>query len=138
MLSDDCDLEQKTLSLNNPVYLNICDNVEKIKNFYTDLLGLRETAYSENNFIEYVKDGKTIMFYQNDKAFSRIPETKRDNKKFNWCIKGDSDLFLRVFKILNKRPQLNENEGYLSLDISDPMDNKVIIYLESEKALKKA
>lgn len=139
MLSDDCDMGQRTLSINNPIYFNICDNVEQIKDFYTNLLGLKETAYSENTYIEYVKDGKTIMFYQNDKAFSKISETKKDNKKFNWCIKADSELFLRVFKVLNhKKPSVNENEGYLSLDIDDPMNNKVIIYLESEKALKKA
>lgn len=137
MLSDEYDMGQKTLSINDPIFVNICDDVEEIKNFYTDLLGLNETAYKRDNYIEYVKDGKTMMFYQNTIAYSKMPKSKNNDKPFNWCIKADSEMFLRVFKLLdNKKPNLNE--GYLSLDIDDPMNNKVVLYLEAEPALKKA
>lgn len=138
MLSDEYDMCQKTMSINAPVFFNICDDVEQIKEFYTDVLGLKETAYSENTYIEYVKDGKTMMFYQNNKVVSKLSGKNKDtNKPFNWCIKADSDLFLRVFKVLNNKPPAVK-EGYLTLDISDPMNNNIVVYLEAEKALKKA
>lgn len=137
MLSDEYDMGQKTLSINDPVYINICDDIEEMKSFYTDLLGLNETAYKENNYIEYVKDGKTMMFYQNNIVYAKLPKSKNSDKPFNWCIKADSEMFLRVFKLLdNRKPSVSE--GYLTLDIDDPMNNKVVIYLEAEPALKKA
>lgn len=141
MFSDRHNNEQvQTIGLNNPTYFNICDNVEKIKNFYSGMLGLKETEYSENTSVEYFKDGKRMIFYQNDKAFAMISGKLKSNsnnpKPFNWSIKADSDLFLKVFKILdNKQPVANE--GYLTLEILDPMGNNISVYIEPEKSLKK-
>lgn len=139
MFYDRCNVEQvQTIGLNNPTYFNICDNVEKIKNFYSGMLGLKETEYSENTSVEYIKDGKRMIFYQNDKAFAMISGKLKNNniKPFNWSIKADSDLFLKVFKILdNKQPV--SNEGYLTLEILDPMGNNISVYIEPDKSVKK-
>ena len=137
MPSDETESQNtKTVGLKNPVYFNICEDIEKIKQFYSGMLGLKEVGYCENTSIEYIKDGKTMIFYQNDKTSSIGSKSlKSFLKPFNWSIKADSNLFLKVFKLINKSPLANE--GLLTLDLFDPMGNSITVYLESEKFLKK-
>ena len=134
-----------TLGVNSPVFFNMCDDLEEMRYFYTDILGIKENSYQRNNYLDYNSNGLTMMFFQADNITERIASSKRryNNGHFElmcWTIKINKEMFIKAIENLsayqNKGSKIIpqwQQEGFWSFSIKDPMGNTVFVYLEQKQ-----
>jgi hypothetical protein len=135
-----------TLKSQSPVFFNLCDNVNAIRYFYTELIGLKETAFKPNSYIEFKIKGKTMMFYQADKIFKRLKSFKHGyindkNENLSWSLNLEEETFTATvnkliyadIEILNNEPVWMP-DGYWSFSVLDPMGNRLEIFMEPKKS----
>jgi hypothetical protein len=135
-----------TLKVQSPVFFNLCDDVNSIRYFYSDIIGLKENAYKRNSYVDFKSKGKTMMFYQADKIFKKL-KTFKDNYKndrtdsISWTIEVEEEVFATTVQrlldanivILNDEPEW-KTDGYWSFTVLDPAGNRVEIFMEPKKA----
>jgi hypothetical protein len=135
-----------TLKIESPVFFNICDDVNSIRYFYAEIVGLKVNAFKRNAYVDFKLKGKTMMFYQADKIFKKL-KTFKDNynneqaENISWTIEVEEEVFAPTVQrlltanivILNDEPEW-KNDGYWSFTVLDPSGNRVEIYMEPKKA----
>ncbi|MCP4230638.1 MAG: VOC family protein [bacterium] len=61
------DMANETPNVNIRFLYNYCNDLAEMRNFYTELLGMKETAFNEEwNFLCYQTEGMDFMFFGND------------------------------------------------------------------------
>ena len=132
-----------TLKADAPIYFNLCDDVNAIRYFYSELIGLKENAYRKDSYVDYKIKGKTMMFYQADKIFKRLSSItdsyNEEVKAISWSVQVDKDIFANIVQklidsdveILNEEPSWKV-DGYWSFPVLDPMGNQVEVYMEPQ------
>lgn len=63
----DYEMTKDTPKVNIRFLYNYCNDLAEIRQFYTDLLGMKETAYNEEwNYLCYKVEGMDFMFFGSD------------------------------------------------------------------------
>ncbi|MBC7473110.1 MAG: hypothetical protein H7263_02375 [Candidatus Sericytochromatia bacterium] len=133
-----------TFNVGLPIFFNLCANVEEMRTFYTEILGIKENYYQKNNFIDYNSNGLTMMFFQADSIINNMSSAKKRYSQGHfesllWTIKIDQDAFIKAIqKLSNHENQIKynlstiqwNNDGFWNFSVDDPMWNKIIIYMQ--------
>jgi hypothetical protein len=136
------DTEQSnTMKLVSPFIFNICNDVDKMRFFYTELLGFQELGYKKGAFVDYKFKETTIMFSAKEDIFSDMKSYsdrhQNGSEPISWSIEVEEDLFPELLnklcksgvKTLQKVPAWN-HDGFWSFSVLDPMGNNIQIYME--------
>ncbi len=130
-----------TMKLSSPFIFHLCNDIDKVRFFYTELLGLHELEYKKDTYVDYKFKETTIMFSAKENILSGIKNfnSKHQNEfePFSWSIEVTEDLFPVIvnklckagIKTIQKVPAWN-HDGYWSFSVLDPMGNNIQIYME--------
>jgi catechol 2,3-dioxygenase-like lactoylglutathione lyase family enzyme len=62
-------LSEEPPNVNIRFIYNYCNDLTEVRHFYTDLLGMKETAFDEDwNYLCYQSEGISFMFFDNDEG----------------------------------------------------------------------
>lgn len=123
----------------------MCNDIDEMRHFYTDLLQMKETSYMNEEdwgWLVYKCDGFEFMFFE---GFDEMPVIEEwvwqpgwggDIEGTSWSIEYPEDLFAPVVAgiiddgevdLFNELPEWRQ-DSYWGLTIKDPMGNSVEIY----------
>lgn len=126
-----------------------CNDIEKMRQFYTDILGLKEESYQPNasnyghQWLSYeLSNGQKLVFNSRSKTlpqtkdWSYQPSSMIDTgiEKFSWTLEMPTKHFRQVVKRLKQNEyttfqvEPEERSGYTALTILDPMGNTIDLY----------
>ncbi|MBN2381033.1 hypothetical protein JXM67_14645 [candidate division WOR-3 bacterium] len=120
-----------------------CNDLEAMRRFYTDLVGMSQRGYSaEHGFLTYAFGGGEMMFFASQERLPVNAEWGEQPgyqdgtlKATSWAIDIPESIYSDVITRL-KEARVNthtENtewrfESYLGINVMDPMGNTVELY----------
>lgn len=123
---------------------NVCNDIDAIRHFYTDILGMQEKAYmNEENFgwLNYQSDGFEFMFFRADKEIPVITEWASQPgweggtlETTSWGMMMPFDQFKAAYEKMKEEdvptyksePEWR-HESYWGISVMDPMGNTIEI-----------
>lgn len=136
----------QSLKIESPYFMNICKDIDAVRYFYSELIGLRENNFVKNSHIDYSARGKTMIFFEGDTLFKDLESysekfSNKSSGKYSWCIKIEKEKFSNVVtRLLNAGIKLLidkrdwRQEGIWLFSVIDPAGNIVEIYSEHSKS----
>lgn len=123
---------------------SVCNDIDAMRHFYTDILGLTEKAYmNDENFgwLNYQCDGFEFMFFRADKKIPVLTEWASQPaweggtaEVTSWGIMMPVKKFAEAYEIMEKEgiPMFKPEpewrfESYWGLSVMDPMGNTIEI-----------
>lgn len=137
--------QNSVIQISSPFIFNLCDDIERIREFYTGLLGFKEISYKEGHHIDYIIRNKTIMFSQAEKTSAQIPQILRKHRKgqfatFSLNLRISESEFPQLIEKISKSYIYSFNsfpewysEGLWKFVILDPTGNRITLYMEPAK-----
>ena len=128
---------------------NFCNDIEAIRNFYSDLIGMKETSYrndEEWGWLVYDNDGLQIMWFRSGEKLPVIDgwavQPGYESGEYaiaSWSIEVPKDSFKDIIgrlkesgvKVFNTEPEWRQ-DSYWGFTVMDPMGNTVELFYESE------
>ena len=140
----------KTPKINIRFLYIMCNDVAAMRHFYTDLIGLKEVAFKDDEewgWLAYQCEGFQMMFMRAEKKLPVIEEWTWQpgygggpREGTSWGIEIPDEMFSTVVdrlrdagvKALTDKPQWRQ-ESYWGFSVMDPMGNTVEVYTEPKE-----
>jgi catechol 2,3-dioxygenase-like lactoylglutathione lyase family enzyme len=120
-----------------------CNDLEAMRSFYTDLIGMAQRGYSaEHGFLTYTFGGGEMMFFASEQELPVNTEWGDQPgyqggrlKVTSWAIDVPEAIFPEVIKRLKQAGVKSHTpdpewrfESYWGINVMDPMGNTVELY----------
>ncbi len=136
--------EKPKPKLNIRYLFTFCQDVEEIRHFYSDLLGMTECAYrndEQGGWVCYRSEGFELMFFRDPKAqsetrFAAQPGWEGGEALItSWAVEVPEEDFTEVWRRLVKGganlfksvPEWRQ-DSYWGISVLDPMGNTLEVY----------
>ncbi len=128
---------------------NFCNDIDEIRRFYSELIGLEEVSYrndEEWGWIVYQSEGFQFMWFRSDEKLPIIDgwaaQPGYNGGEFaitSWSIELPKEDFEEIIgrlkasgaKLFSMEPEWRQ-ESYWGFTVMDPMGNTVELYYEEE------
>lgn len=145
--------EDKKTSINIRYVFNYCNDIDKIRHFYSKLIGMKEIVYVNDNeagYVVYQTEGFQFMWFKAEKPLNVCSQWANQPGYSGGVIEMSSfaidvpeenyDIIIKRLKksgvkFFNTEPEWRQN-SYWGVTVMDPMGNTVEIYTESSKESK--
>jgi len=144
-------MENKTIpKIKLRFIFNFCNDIEAIRNFYSDLIGMKETNYrndEEWGWVVYNSDGFQIMWFRSGEMLPVIDgwavQPGYESGEYaitSWSIEVPKDSFEDIVarlkasgaRLFSMEPEWRQ-DSYWGFTVMDPMGNTVELFYESEE-----
>lgn len=128
---------------------NFCNDIDEIRRFYSELIGLEEVSYrndEEWGWLVYQSEGFQFMWFRSDEKLPVIDgwaaQPGYSGGEFaitSWSIELPKEDFEKIIgrlkasgvKLFSMEPEWRQ-ESYWGFTVMDPMGNTVELYYEEE------
>lgn len=126
----------------NDTYLTLipCNDIEKVKYFYTNILDFDYSSYIKDVYLEYKINDMSLVFCESTKLLNTTSSFKnkvKDLPKKELLIKADEKRFLDLTKKLDKYTFIDKKysnkEDMHSIELKDPEGNSILLYFSHER-----
>jgi len=145
--------EKSKPKINIRFLFNICNDIDEMKKFYTDFLGMQQVSYMNDSsfgWLCYQCEGFQFMFFRSDIPIpvneiwdSQPGYQGGEGNRTSWAIEVPENEFKdKVIKIqqsdirkFNTNPEWRQ-DNYWGLSIMDPMGNTIEFYTSPKEKPK--
>jgi len=130
---------------------NVCNDIDAVRHFYTDILGMKEQAYMNDENFGYIsyecEGGVYFMFFRADEKLPVLSEWACQPgwaggtlETYSWGIEIPEEMFAGVYQklkdegapLFKPEPEWRQ-ESYWGLSVRDPMGNTIEVYAMPEQ-----
>ena len=143
-------MDKKKTTVNIRYIFNFCNDIEEIREFYSDLVGLEEVSFKDDDewgWVVYQSEGFQFMWFRSDEELPVIDGWANqpgyeggEYALISWSIevpKADFEAIVERLKasgakLLSMEPEWRQ-DSYWGFTVMDPMGNTVEIFYEDDE-----